>query len=325
MKFVTVLFVAIATIATAVSFLPSGTAPVSLLQAAFAADTFALPGAVHTISALAAALKAARSAVPPGSPTKRAAPTRGAPARRAASTATPTVATATTGPTLTYWWNNSQQSVNQSICNINLIPSIMFYVSYYCNGNCPTNSPGNPYRWTIWLYGPNNNLIGFLPQQQLSSDWINWSFTIPAPLTAGTYHGVLTLEVRHLIGGWYTKVNAANTNSVTFTNPANPIGQAPVPDLRLEVVANSTTASNYRLRGWQVGGSPALQPQWNLYNSDQSGAELGPAVSITWSPMGSSHVIPFDLNAGSWYMLKYGNYSACYSWNETRRKIYIGP
>lgn len=225
------------------------------------------------------------------------------------------------GPGLVYW-ENGYQTQNESTCTINLAPTITFYIQYFYCGwdHCDGGFGPNPYRWSFWLYR-NGQIYWQQTGVQTSQVWINYPITLPTPLPPGTYHGELRYEKRVFIATWQTQFDLT-TNSIQITDPPQPYWQAPVPQLRVEVVANAGSDMLYQLRGWQVNGNASLQPQWNLYNSDIAGNEGAP-VSVNWSPMGIHYTIPSNLNLNQWYMLKYGNYSACYSWNETRRLIYL--
>jgi hypothetical protein len=230
--------------------------------------------------------------------------------------------TAASGPGLVYWENGAYQTHNESTCTIDLAPNITFYIQYYyCSTNlCDGGIGANPYRWSFWLYR-NGQVYWSQSGVQTSQVWINYPITLPTPLPPGTYHGELRYEKRVFIATWHTQFDLT-TNSIQINDPSQPYWQAPVPQLRVEVVANAGNDMLYQLRGWQVNGNASLQPQWNLYNSDSAGTEVS-TVSVNWSAMGAHYIIPSNLNLNQWYMLKYGNYSACYSWNETRRLIYI--
>ncbi len=231
-------------------------------------------------------------------------------------------AAAASGPGLVYWQNGSYQTQNESVCTINLAPSLTFYIQYFYCGwtHCDGGFGANPYRWSFWLYR-NGTVYWQQSGVQTSAVWINYPITLSTPLPPGTYHGELKYEKRVFFATWQTQFSTT-TNSIQITQPTQPFWQAPVPQLRVEVVANAGSDMLYQLRGWQVNGNVSLQPQWNLYNSDPAGTEGSP-VSVNWSPMGVHYTIPSNLNLNQWYMLKYGNYSACYSWNETRRLIYL--
>ena len=227
------------------------------------------------------------------------------------------------GPALWYWENGSYQNHNESTCTINLAPNITFYIQYfYCAwDHCGGGFGANPYRWSFWLYR-NGQVYWSQSGVQTSQVWINYPITLPTPLPPGTYHGELKYEKRVFISSWQTQFDIT-TNSIQIIEPSQPYWQAPAPQLRVEVVANAGNDMLYQLRGWQVNGNATLQPQWNLYNSNIAGTEIGPPISVNWSAMGVHYTIPSNLNLNQWYMLKYGNYSACYSWNETRRLIYV--
>jgi hypothetical protein len=226
------------------------------------------------------------------------------------------------GPFLWYWENGGYQNHNEDACAIDLAPSFTFYIQYFYCGwdDCDGGFGANPYRWSFWLYR-NGQVYWSQTGVKTNQVWINYPITLPTPLPPGTYHGELKYEKRTFIATWQTVFDTA-TNAITLLVPPQPNWQAPVPDLRLEVVANPASDTLYQLRGWQVGGNPTLQPQWNVWNSNSSGA-TGPLVSTTWSSMGSHYVIPSNLNFNQWYLLQYGNYSACYSWNDTKRLIFI--
>jgi len=238
---------------------------------------------------------------------------------QAAKTATSVQVTST--PDL-YYWDNGYQTKDKSICAINNLASLTFYVQdFICSwDHCLGGLGANPYRWSIWLYR-NGTVIWQQSGIQTSTAWINYPVTLSTPLQAGSYHAELKLEKRVFLWSWQT-IFDTTTGSINFTAPSTPIGQAPVPVIRLEVVANAGSDMLYQLRGWQTNGNSTLAGQWETYNSDALGTQ-GSQVAVNWATPGTHIVLPSNLNLNQWYMLKYGNYSQCYSWNETRRLIYI--
>jgi hypothetical protein len=227
-------------------------------------------------------------------------------------------------PLLWYWENGSYQNHNKSICSVNAAPTITFYVQYqFCNTNgCGGGIGANPYRWTVSLYRDASLLYKSTPFQT-STVWINSPVTLPTPLQPGVYYAKLKLEIRQFIATWVTKFDQNTLQPyINFTSPANPPAQAPVPIIRLEVVANSGSDMIYQLRGWQTNGNTSLIGQWNIFNSDSMGT-VGALIVSQWSTPGQPYTINQNLNLGSWYLLQYGNYSSCLSWNDTKRLIYI--
>jgi len=221
-----------------------------------------------------------------------------------------------------WYWENGYQNHSEFTCTINQAPTITFYIQFFYCGweKCDGGFGSNPYRWSFWLYR-NGQVYWSQTGVQTSQVWINYPITLSTPLPPGTYHGELRYEKRTFVATWQTMFDQS-TNAIMISDPNQPFWQAPVPNLRLEVVANAGSDLIYQLRGWQVNGNPTIQPQWNLYNSNSVGAQ-GTLISTTWSSMGSHYVIPSNLNVNNWYLLQYGNYSACYAWNDTLRLIYI--
>jgi len=247
------------------------------------------------------------------------------PSATASKGASPTVASGFPGayPLLWYWENASFQHDDKSICAVNAEPNITFDVQYYyCNSDgCGGGWGANPYRWTVSLYRDASVL--YQNTFQTSTVWINYPITLPTPLQPGVYYGRLKLEIRQFFWTWVTNFDQNTLMPyINFTSPASPPAQAPVPVIRLEVVANSGSDMIYQLRGWQTNSNTSLVGQWNIVNSNSAGT-AGALIVSNWSTPGQAFTINQNLNLGSWYLLQYGNYNECFSWNDTKRLIYI--
>jgi hypothetical protein len=223
--------------------------------------------------------------------------------------------------TLWYWWNGGYQQASMGICSVNAQPQLRFYIQHFECGSdhCLGGFGPNPYRWTLALRRNGANIWSVVTQT--SSGWINIPVTLSTPLQSGSYDATVKLEKRNAPFIWSTQFNQTTT-AINFTGAAGQSGQAPIPVIRLEVVANAGSDVIYQLRGWQTNGNASLVGQWEIYDSDPSGAQYGQEY-LGWAAPGATLTMNKNLNLGSWYMLKYGNYSQCYSWNETRRLVYI--
>jgi hypothetical protein len=247
----------------------------------------------------------------------------------AAGNAAPhSVASAAPGtPVLAYWFNGAEQHESQSLCAMNSLPSITFYVQYYlCNSKCLGGWWSNPYQWTITIFNPAGTQVA-QTTFDTATVWINWPLTVGTPLQQGTYHAVLKLAIENFWGTYVPNTTWNVYSAVTFTAPATPLAQAPAPTIWLDTLANPNNPNQYSLEASQTNAVPSrgLAGQWDIVSSNAAGT-YGTNLYSSWVTPGHTFTSPpYFLNHGSYYILQYGNYNACFSWNSVAYLIYIGP
>lgn len=183
------------------------------------------------------------------------------------------------------------------------------------------------FRFDWSLYRNNQMIASFNQPWDLRGNNMAQNYTFQntffgIPRAPGTYR--VDLVIRRRVGCPFNcHFTVLQTfASDTFNGVATQLTQAPVPTIRLEVVADPGNDMIYRLRGWQTNGNASLTGQWNIFNSDNTGT-AGALIVSNWSTPGPPYTINQTLNLGSWYLLQYGNYNDCLSWNDTKRLIYI--